>query len=175
MLKKSLTVFIGLIIAFCFAGNGFTGELTAKLCKEKAIAAAKLIEQNGEKAFDAIKDPDGEFRFGNGAGYVWIQDLNAVMIMHPIKPSLDGKNLASLKDENGVLFFVAFNEIAEEHGGGWVPYLWPKPGQEKVSPKVSYVKLIKLGDKEYVAGSGMYDVTAEEIKKQFPGDAVYED
>lgn len=175
MVKKSLFVFFSLIIVTCFTANGFAGALTAKLCKEKAIAAAQLIKQNGEKAFDTLKDPNGDFRFGNGAGYVWVQDLNAIMLMHPIKPSLDGKNLASLKDENGVLFFVAFNEIAEEHGGGWVPYLWPKPGEEKVSPKTSYVTLVEHGDKEYVVGAGVYDVTGEDIKKQFPKDAVYED
>ena len=175
MVRKSLFVIFSLIIVSFFTVNGFAGELTAKLCKEKALAAAQLIKQNGEKAFDTLKDPNGDFRFGNGAGYVWVQDLNAIMIMHPIKPSLDGKNLASLKDENGVLFFVAFNEIAEEHGGGWVPYLWPKPGQQKVSPKISYVTLVQFGDKEYVVGSGMYDVTAQDIKKQFPKDAIYED
>jgi len=175
MVKKSLIVILGLIITFCFAGNGFAEELSAKLCKEKAIAAAKLVEQNGEKAFDTLKDPNGEFRFGNGAGYVWVQDLDAVMVMHPIKPSLDGKNLSGLQDSNGVLFFVAFNEVAEEYGAGWVAYLWPKPGEKGASPKISYVKLAKHGDKDYVIGSGMYDTTAADIKKLFPNDAIYED
>ncbi|MCD4720800.1 MAG: cache domain-containing protein [Desulfobacula sp.] len=175
MLKKSLTVILGLIIVSCFAFNGFAGELTAQLCKDKVIAAAKLIEQNGEKAFDTLRDPKGEFRFGNGAGYIWVHNLDTVMVMHPIKPSLEGKNLSNLQDVNGVLFFVAFNEIAEEHGSGWVPYAWPKPGEKGTSPKISYVELVKYGDTEYITGAGMYDVTAADIKKQFPGDAIYED
>ncbi len=175
MVKKSLISILGLIIISCFAGNTFAEELTAQLCKEKATAAAKLIEQNGDKAYDALKDPAGEFRFGNGAGYVWVQDLDAIMLMHPIKPSLDGKNLAGLKDSNGILFFVAFNEVAEENGAGWVGYQWPKPGKTETSPKMSYVKLAKHGGKEYVIGSGMYDVTEADIKKQFPNDAIYED
>ncbi len=175
MLKKLLTVILGLAITFCLTSNGFTEELTAKLCKEKAIAAAKLLEQNGEKALDAIKDPDGEFRFANGSGYIWVHNLDAIMLMHPLKSSLDGKNLSGLKDGNGVLFFVAMNEVVEEHGAGWVGYLWPKAGQSGASPKISYVKLAKHDGVDYVAGAGMYDVTVEDIKKQFPKDAVYED
>ena len=175
MLKKMFAVTLGCIIALCFAGNGFSEELSAKLCKEKAIAAGKLIEQQGEKAFDTLKDPDGEFRFGNGAGYVWVQSMESIMIMHPIKPSLVGKNLSGLKDRNGVLFFAAFGEVAEDNGAGWVGYLWPKPGAKDTSPKVSYVVLAQYGDQDYVVGSGLYDVTVDDIKKEFPSDAIYED
>lgn len=176
MFKKSLAVFVGLMITLCFAGTGFAEALTAQMCKDKVIAGVKLIEQNGEAAFATIKDPNGEFRFAGGQGYLWIQDLDAMMVMHPIKPSLDGKNLSGLKDSNGVLFFVAFNEVAEDSAaGGWVAYLWPKPGQKGTSSKVSFVKLAKHGGKEYVVGSGLYDVTAEDVKKEFPNDTIYED
>ena len=41
-------------------------------------------------------------------GYFWINDLEARMIMHPIKPSLDGKDLTNLKDKNGKYFFKEF-------------------------------------------------------------------
>ncbi len=175
MFKKLLTVILGLTVTFCFANNGFTEELTAKLCKEKVIAAAKLLEQIGEKAFDTIKDPDGEFRFANGSGYIWIHSLDSIMLMHPLKSSLNGKNLATLKDPNGILFFAAMNETVEEYGAGWVGYLWPKAGESGASPKISYVKLANHGGVGYVAGAGMYDVTVEDIQKQFPKDAIYED
>ncbi len=176
MVKKTLISILGLIIISCFTANVFAEGLSPQLCKDKVITATKLIAAEGEAAFAKIKDPEGEFRFAGGQGYIWIQDLNPTMIMHPIKPSLDGKDLSTLQDKNGVLFFIAFNEIAEENAaGGWVGYLWPKPGAKEVSPKVSFVKLVEYNGKEYVAGSGMYDVTSADIKKQFPKDAVYED
>ena len=175
MVKKSLTVILGLIIISCFTVNVFAEDLTPQLCKAKTLAAAKLLEQDGAKAFDTIRDPKGEFRFGNGAGYVWIHDLDSVIVLQPIKPSLEGKNLSNLQDVNGVFFFVAFNECAEEHGAGWVSYAWPKPGGKTPSPKISYVKLIKFGGKDHVVASGMYDITTEDIKKQFPKDIIYED
>jgi hypothetical protein len=82
MVKKTLITVLGLIIASCFTANTFAGGLTAKLCKEKVIAATELIAAEGEAAFAKIKDPEGEFRFAGGQGYIWIQDLNAVVLMH---------------------------------------------------------------------------------------------
>jgi methyl-accepting chemotaxis protein len=175
MVKKTLISVLGLIIVSCFAGNTFAEGLTAKLCKEKVIAATNLIAAEGEAAFAKIKDPEGEFRFADGQGYIWIQDLNAVVLMHPIKPSLDGKDMSGFADKDGTLLFLNFSDICEEKGAGWVPYVWPKPGKDGTSPKISYVKLVKHGGNDYVAGAGMYDVVPADIKKQFPGDAIYEE
>ncbi|MCF6246658.1 MAG: cache domain-containing protein [Desulfobacula sp.] len=175
MVKKTLIIFTALFVTLCFNVSGFTEELTPQLAKAKVIAATKLIGAEGEAAFAKIKDPEGEFRFADGQGYIWIQDLNAVVLMHPIKPSLDGKDMSGFADKNGTLLFLNFSDICEEKGAGWVPYVWPKPGQDGTSPKISYVKLVKHGGKNYVAGAGMYDVTPADIKKQFPGDAIYEE
>ena len=175
MVRKSIIVLLGLLIAFCLAGSGFAEELTPQLCKAKVEAACKLIAAEGEAAFEKIKDPNGEFRFADGQGYIWIQDLNAVVLMHPIKPSLDGKDMSGFSDKNGTLLFLNFSELCAEKGEGWVPYVWPKPGQEGTSPKISFVKSVKHGGKDYVAGCGIYDVTPEDIKKIYPNDAIFEE
>ena len=175
MVRKSFIMFTGLLVALAFTAQGFAESLTPQLCKEKVIAATKLIEAQGEAAFAKIKDPDGEFRFADGQGYIWIQDMNAVVLMHPIKPSLDGKDMSGFADKNGTLLFLNFSEICADEGAGWVPYVWPKPGQEATSPKISYVKAVKHGGKDYIAGAGMYDITPDDIKKMFPGDSVYEE
>jgi methyl-accepting chemotaxis protein len=174
MMKRGV-ISLSLLVLFLFATASFTfaEKLTPELCKAKAKAAAALLAAEGDAALEKIKDPNSEFRFADGFGYIWIHNLDGVMVMHPIKPSLDGKGLLDMRDVNGVYLFVAMNEIVEDHGEGWVPYAWPKPGQSESSPKVSYVVLAKHGDKVYVAGSGMYDVTAEQIKAMFPGDSIY--
>ncbi len=175
MVKKTLIIIAGLMVPLFFTVNGFSESLTPQLAKQKVIEACKLIEAEGEAAFAKIKDPNGSFRFAGGQGYIWLQDLNAVVLMHPIKPSLDGKDMSGFADKDGTLLFLNFSEICEDKGAGWVPYVWPKPGQDKTSPKISYVKVAKHGGKSYVAGAGMYDITPADIKKIFPGDAVYED
>ncbi|MBU0970225.1 MAG: cache domain-containing protein [Proteobacteria bacterium] len=175
MVRKSVVAFFGFFMALCFVGTGFSEPLTPQLCKEKVMAAAKLLASEGDAAIPKIKAEDGEFRFAGGEGYIWIHNLNNIMVMHPIKPSLDGKALGEMRDVNGVYLFTAMNETVETHGSGWIPYAWPKPGQTESSPKISYCVLVKHGEKDYVAGAGMYDVTAEDIKKLFPEDAIYED
>jgi methyl-accepting chemotaxis protein len=85
--------------------------------------------------------------------YIWLNDLNAVCIMHPIKPELNGKDLSDLKDPNGVHIFQEFVKVCKEKGDGFVPYMWPKPGEKDPVPKISYVKVGPWG---WVVGSGIY-------------------
>jgi methyl-accepting chemotaxis protein len=103
-----------------------------------------------------------------GTEYVWINDMTPVMVMHPIKPELDGKDLSAFKDPNGKLLFMAFVETAKGAGEGFVDYLWPKPGFDKPVPKISFVKEFKPWG--WILGSGVYvdDVQArisQEIKQ----------
>ena len=93
-----------------------------------------------------------ELRFGDG-NYFWINDLQPVMVMHPIKPQLDGKSLAEFKDPNGVFLFREFVARAQL-GGGFIGYEWPKPGAERPQPKVSYVK--SFAPWGWVIGTGIY-------------------
>ena len=70
MFKKMLFILSGLFIALYFTANSFANAMAPQLVKEKATAAAKLIEAEGEAAFAKIKDPKGEFRFADGQGYI---------------------------------------------------------------------------------------------------------
>ena len=173
-MKRGLMTLI-LSTALLFFSTSFCSAepLTAELCKTKAKAAAALLQAEGDAAIEKIKDPNGPFRFSDGEGYIWVHNLDGIMVMHPVKPSLDGTGLLDMRDVNGVYLFVAMNELVEAKGEGWVAYAWPKPGKTESSPKVSYVVLVKKGDKDYVAGAGMYDLTAADIKAKFPGDAIY--
>jgi methyl-accepting chemotaxis protein len=86
--------------------------------------------------------------------YFWINDMQPVMIMHPYKSELDGKDLSDFKDPNGKRLFVAFADTVRANGAGFVDYLWPKPNFKEPVPKVSYVK--GFAPWEWVIGSGIY-------------------
>ncbi len=172
---KKWAVLLMLVVGVVFAGKAMAEPLTAQMCKDKAIAAAKLVEAEGAAAFDKFKDPAGEFMFADGEGYIWVHDSDNIMVMHPKKPALDGKPIADMRDVKGKNFFINMTEIAMEKGAGWVAYEWPKPGKQESSPKVSYVVKAVNGGKTYIVGSGVYDVTKADVTKQFPSDAVDEE
>jgi len=98
-------------------------------------------------------------RYGE-TGYFWINDLDAVIVMHPIKPQLDGKDLSEFKDKGGKRIFTEFAKVAAKSSEGFVDYVWPKPGFEEPQPKVSFVKLFEPYN--WVIGTGEYvsDVSA---------------
>ncbi len=87
--------------------------------------------------------------------YFFVNDTRPYMINHPIKPQLNGKDLSGVKDPTGKLLFVEFvNEVKRNNGGGFVNYMWPKPGSEVDIKKISYVKLHEPWG--WIVGSGVY-------------------
>ncbi len=92
--------------------------------------------------------------------YFWINDMKPVMVMHPIKPELEGKDLSDMKDPKGKKLFMEFVETVKKSKAGYVDYLWPKPNFQEPVQKVSYVKGFEPWG--WVIGSGIYidDVNA---------------
>jgi len=112
-------------------------------------------------AISAIKDLRYE-----GNTYFWINDTQPKMIMHPIKPALDGKDLSAVKDPDGLHIFKEFVKATENKQGDFVSYQWPKPGKDKPQPKLSYVK--KHPDWNWIIGSGVYvDVLQDKLNTVF--------
>jgi methyl-accepting chemotaxis protein len=117
---------------------------------EKQATEGKLSTEQAKKlAIAALSD----MRY-NKDDYFWVNDLNAVIVMHPIKPELNGKDLSQFKDKNGKYIFVEFAKIVKASGAGFVSYVWPKPGFDEPVPKISYVKGSQVW--HWVIGSGIY-------------------
>jgi methyl-accepting chemotaxis protein len=98
------------------------------------------------------------------------------MIMHPTVPALDGKvlnaekfncatsqsfgdDVAPVETDGKKNLFVAFVEVIDKSGKGYVTYNWPKPKEgggvtEELFPKLSYVK--KFEPWGWMVGSGIY-------------------
>nr|WP_321442896.1 cache domain-containing protein [uncultured Cohaesibacter sp.] len=122
--------------------------------------AFKAGEMSEQEAMDATKAAVKAMRY-RGQEYFWINDMNNVVVMHSVKPSLDGKDLTDLKDANGVRIFPAFVKTVKADGAGFVGYLWPKPGMEEPVDKLSYVK--GFAPWGWVIGTGVYTDDLEAI------------
>jgi methyl-accepting chemotaxis protein len=122
----------------------------------EGIYARKEIA-DGEKQKMASEVVE-KMRYGAG-DYVWINDMKPAMVMHPLKPEMNGKDISDFKDPNGKKLFVEMVNVCRKDGQGFVDYMWPKPGEDKPVAKLSYVRLFKPWN--WVIGTGVYLQTAE--------------
>lgn len=86
--------------------------------------------------------------------YFWVNDMHPTMIMHPMNAKLNGKDVTDYKDPTGKTLFVEMADTVRKDGAGFVFYRWPRPGNDKPVPKLSYVK----GFQEWgwIIGTGIY-------------------
>ncbi len=115
------------------------------------------LEQQGSltraEAQEAAKIAVSKLRYDD-TNYFWINDMHPNMVMHPIKPELDGTDISTNEDPNGTRLFVEMVNVVKKDGEGLVPYLWPKPGFDQPVEKISYV--IGFEPWGWIIGSGVY-------------------
>ena len=119
------------------------------------IGTGVYLEAAEQRFMEDAKKAVAQLRYGSkGTDYFWINDMGPTMVMHPMKPALDGKDLSNNKDPNGKRLFVDMANVCRDKGEGFVDYMWPLPGHQEPVPKLSYVKLFKPWG--WVVGTGIY-------------------
>lgn len=116
------------------------GKLSADEAREQALARLKSM------------------RYGED-GYFTVSLSNGIVVMHPIKPSLDGKNMWNLTDSAGDHIYQESSRVAR-NGGGFFDYLYPKPGSDAPQPKKSYVTYYEPWDWCLMTGTYIDDIDA---------------
>ena len=124
-----------------FANLAKSGALDEETAKRDALSALSSMRYDGQE-------------------YFFVIDFDAHMVMHPIKPELDGKDLSASTDPAGATLFKDMAQLAK-NGGGYYSYLWPRPGAEQPVPKTSYV--LPFPAWGWAIGTGVYvdDIAAE--------------
>ncbi len=122
-----------------------TGELSTLRAQESAVNQLKTIRYGEE-----LKD------------YFWVTDMNPVMLTHPYRPDLNGKDLSEVYDSRNKKLFVEMVNVVNEMGEGFVDYMWQwKDDSTKIVPKLSYVKAFEPW--RWVIGTGIY---LEDVKEE---------
>ncbi len=128
-------------------------QMDRALIKDVVNRASALVAERGPAAFEQLRDKTGPFHFMNT--YVFVDDLDGVDLVNPGHPGLEGKNMMDVKDVNGKPVMKALIETATKDGG-WVDYMWYKPGSNQPARKESFVRRVQFGDETYIVGSGLY-------------------
>ncbi len=164
--------FIGIVVLTSFflvsEKNLILEERKSNVRQAVETAHGVLVHFHKLSASGAMSDADARkaalatlrgLRYG-GTEYFWVNDMQPVMIMHPIKPELEGKDLSTNKDPDGKFLFMEFVKTVKASGAGAVDYKWPKPGSDVPVQKVSYVQ--GFAPWGWIIGSGVYTDTVTE-------------
>ena len=82
----------------------------------------------------------------SGNGYVTVVGADSVVVMHPMSPKLDGKDMSDWKDAKGNRLYKDIAAAGASPGGtGSVQYWWPKPGEKAPSSKLGFVTSLGIG------------------------------
>ena len=153
-----LNVVVAAVALMALSGFALT-QLRSLLTEDRAVKTQHVVEtahgmithyaqlaQSGAMTEDEAKKAAlaaiANLRYG-GKEYFFVQDINGVMLMHPIAKQLIGQDRSNDRDPTGKLFNREMVELAKTKGEGFVEYMWPKPGEKEPSPKLSYLKAFK--------------------------------
>lgn len=124
-------------------------DVTHSAASGVAMLAAGLPEP---EQLRIITDFVEKSRFeGDGSGYFYVYK-GTVNVAHPVQKNLIGKDLGATEDKDGVRYVSKLNEAVGK-GGGFVSFLFPKPGAGDVF-KLGYAEAIP--GTPFWIGTGVY-------------------
>jgi signal transduction histidine kinase len=104
----------------------------------KDIALAEYMNPKGQFVEDEM--------------YVFVLDLNGIMLAHGVNEKFVGKDFTKLKDSDGKSFIQYIIDTANTQGSGWTEYKWFHPTTRTVWPKVVYFEKVD----DIIICSGIY-------------------
>lgn len=142
--------------------RGILNEVDHSLSEIIEIASSTLNSyearvESGELTQDQARTAAmrvlGDMRF-DGDNYYFVFDLDHVMVMHAVRPDLNGQSVFGTQDPNGLFLFQEMTQVARSDGAGFVDYGWPRAGSDAPVPKRSYVELFEPWG--LIVGAGVY-------------------
>ena len=100
-------------------------ELALGIVKEEHAAAQKgdiAVADAQKRALARV----AALRYGSN-DYFWVNDMQPRMVMHPIKPEMNGSDISDFKDPNGKTLFVDMVNVVKKDGAGFVPISGQSP------------------------------------------------
>lgn len=134
---------------------------------DEAVALAGSIMQKSPRRMTQaetqhlIVETLRQVRFLNGRGFYFILRDDGTVILNPLSPAEENKNMINLTNSHGLKVVKEIIETANKSGQGYITAWWSEvPGNDTAaSPGISYVR--KFSGLGWVIGCASYDGDAE--------------
>lgn len=164
--KCALSLAVSLFAGMACAAPA-VGEDAAK--PEEAItkvrSAAKFLQDKGASGFASLNSKDGPWVWKDSYVYAFDCRMDR-MVAHPMRPDLVGLPIMQITDNNGQYIFKDLCKAAAQPRGGWVEYVWTRPGAGGVSRKMTYAMTANIAFSTGIQiAAGVHDdkLTLEEL------------
>ena len=118
------------------------------------IGTGEYIEDIERYTQELVKERLHAISYSDGEGYIFVKSFDGVELVNRTQPDLIGRNIWNLADENGVRVVQELAAAARKTTGGFVEYVWTKPGSKKPAKKISFA--CGLADWQWIIGTGLY-------------------
>lgn len=143
------------LVFLCGAFFASSAMAFQRSSKEDVVAMVTRVQEKFKTdglaaTIEAVNDKSTpEFHIRDLYAFIY---LEGVCLANGARPALVGKNLISLKDQDGKYLIQEMLAIAKGPGRGWLTYKWPSPVTNTIEDRGAYIE--KMGD--YFVGVG-YD------------------
>lgn len=164
-------VFVGLAAVSSYDSPGMRAderEQSARHLVEAAASVARHYHERAEsgelseaeakeRAAETIRDMRYDNHADGSREYVWINDDERRVVMHPASPALEGEYVGDLEDPTGHRLFESIAEVTETRGSGFVEYARELAGAGDGDGPVNEVAYVKGFEPwGWILGSGVY-------------------
>ena len=155
MPRKTLSLGLSLVLvaSVVMADSNTPKENTRAAIKAYVESAAQYVAKHGPSC-----EEFAEKAWRAGDYYIFVLGPDDRAICHPTA-SLIGKPIETIIDKNGKHAGEMIAAAGKKKDGGWVEYVWPRPGTDNPVAKSTFAIHVKGPDGEtYIVGSGGYEL-----------------
>ena len=131
----------------------------------KSIYENNINIKSKKEILEQIKYAIKNVRFSNGKGYFFMYTMEGDVVLNPVFPKLEGKNLWNFRDSKGTLLLQEMNKILKNNDETSYSWYWKDPTKDKFKEylKMGYFK--KFEPLNIFIGTGFYlDDYLEKLK-----------
>lgn len=153
----ALTLLASMVAGLACAAPAAEESATPEEAITKVWSAAKFLQDKGVSGFASLNSKDGPWVWKDS--YVFAFDCRLdKMVAHPMRPDLVGRSIMQITDNNGKFIFKELCKVGSQPRGGWVEYVWTRPGAGRVSRKLSYAVTADIAFSTGIqVAAGVYD------------------